>query len=220
MIYGVIKENVFEVMFAFPIPQNLKELNPLKALELFATEFGLKFQIGHKKGKFMYHDAFWSDSDQIKIIDSESSDKSFTSFFVKIEPHGSKSRIEVHTAFALNINKYESWLAKQMSTMIIQPGTVTFWIDPEKNPKAFSEGINYHWVTFGLGTEQCTIASEGTNLVATMNAGTDRELIIFSVIPPVDQNVKHMVAVTFDSTTLCLYFDAELLHSLNITDFI
>lgn len=34
--------------------------------------------------------------------------------------------------------------------MIRKPGTVNFWVDPKKNPGAFTDGVNIRWIDFKL----------------------------------------------------------------------
>ncbi len=79
--------------------------------------------------------------------------------------------------------------------MITQPGTVNFWIDSKKNPGAFTPGVNYTWIRFQLGPETCVVSSEGTNLIGVLNPGTEREISIFTVVPTIDPNRKHMVTL-------------------------
>jgi hypothetical protein len=103
--------------------------------------------------------------------------------------------------------------------MIRQPGTIDFWITPEKNSWAFTSGVNYTWASCQIGTDGCTVISEGENLIGVMNSGTDREWRIFSVVPPVERSKKHMVTVTWDTERLKLYFDASILHEISFSDF-
>jgi hypothetical protein len=103
--------------------------------------------------------------------------------------------------------------------MIRQPGTIDFWITPEKNSGAFTSGVNYTWASCQIGTDGCTVISEGENLIGVMNSGTDREWRIFSVVPPVERSKKHMVTVTWDTERLKLYFDASILHEISFSDF-
>jgi hypothetical protein len=104
--------------------------------------------------------------------------------------------------------------------MITQPGTVNFWIDLKKNPKAFTPGANIKWISFKLGPETCEVISESENLIGVLNQGTEREFRIFSVIPPIDPTGEHMVTLTWGKEELNLYFDGKVLHTIILSEFL
>ncbi len=95
-------------------------------------------------------------------------------------------------------------------------GTITFWFDPAKNPGAFCKGGNFHWGTFVVHADVCTIRSEETQLMAILNEGKESQTVIFSAAMDVDPRKKHMVAVTWSKEKLALYFDGEPLETLEL----
>jgi len=103
--------------------------------------------------------------------------------------------------------------------MIEKEGTVSFWIKPEKNPNAFTEGNNFRWIEFNLHGEHVAIVSEGKTLQAIMNHGTDKELMIFSHLINLDLSKKHMIALTWSPDYLTLYLDGKQEHQISVKDF-
>lgn len=99
-----------------------------------------------------------------------------------------------------------------------QPGTVAFWVDPAMNPGAFTDGADYTWGVFTLKNEECTVLSEGRFLSAYMNRGTQREAMVFGETVEADPSAKHMIAITWNSEELNLYFDGESLQKVKIAD--
>ena len=99
-----------------------------------------------------------------------------------------------------------------------QPGTVVFWVDPAMNPGAFTDGVNYTWGVFTLKSEECTVLSEGRVLSAYMNRGTQREVMVFGEAVMADADAQHMIALTWDSDELNLYFDDEPLQKVKIAN--
>lgn len=97
-----------------------------------------------------------------------------------------------------------------------QPGTVSFWFDPKKNPNTFTEGVKYCWGIFEINSEECTIISDGKMLSAILNKGTVNEETIFHTVFDPNPNSNHMIAVTWDDKELNLYFDGELLQNVNM----
>lgn len=120
---------------------------------------------------------------------------------------------------------FENWQVKELTMNAVslhvqtQPGTVTFWVDPAKNPGAFSEGTNYKWGVFKVNEEECTVVSEGNTLLATLNQGTESEIMIFSTEVDADPNSHHMIAVTWSDEEMNLYFDAVCLTTVRMSDF-
>jgi len=90
------------------------------------------------------------------------------------------------------------------------PGTVTFWVDLDKNPGAFTEGINYKWGVFEVNAQDCTIYSEGRTLLATLDYGTPNAFTVFTAEIDADPNRRHMIAVTWTNEAMNLYFDGQL----------
>jgi hypothetical protein len=131
-------------------------------------------------------------------------------------------RIEPVEIQGQKFHSYEFFVSSRSLTTatIIQPGTVNFWIDPKKNPGAFTPGVNYTWIRFQLGSETCAVSSEGTKLIGVLNPGSELQVRIFSVVPTVDPNRKHMVTLGWDSERLELSFDAELIYEIAISDFL
>ncbi len=102
--------------------------------------------------------------------------------------------------------------------MIKKEGSVNFWVDPEKNKKAFTEGTNYNWIDFKLNEENVSIFSEGKTLQAIMNYKTDRELMVFTYLVDFDLSKKHMITLTWSSDNLILYFDGKEEYKVSIKD--
>lgn len=100
--------------------------------------------------------------------------------------------------------------------MIEEPGTINFWVDPKRNPGAFTEGVNYNWIEFQLGTDMCKIVSKGASLIALLNPNTENEMEIFNVIPEFDNKDSHMITLTWTTDEMTLYFDAKVLHVLKV----
>lgn len=100
-----------------------------------------------------------------------------------------------------------------------QPGTVTFWVDPAKNPGAFTEGVSYTWGVFIVNGEECAVVSEGKTLCATLNRSTERETLIFSTEIDADPQSRHMIAVTWSDEEMNLYFDGQRKSTVKMTDF-
>lgn len=103
--------------------------------------------------------------------------------------------------------------------MIKDEGTVNFWVDPKKNPNAFTEGTKYRWINFELKGERVDIVSEGKMLKATMNQDTDKELMIFSHLVDLDLSKKHMISLTWSPDYLTLYFDGNQEYQLPVEDY-
>lgn len=103
--------------------------------------------------------------------------------------------------------------------MIKNKGTVCFWVEPDKNPNAFTEGTNYRWTNFELHGERVEIVSEGETLKAIMNQDTDKELMIFSCLISLDLSKKHMISLTWSPDYLTLYFDGEQEYQISVKDF-
>lgn len=102
--------------------------------------------------------------------------------------------------------------------MIRKPGTVNFWVDPQKNPGAFTDGVNYRWVEFQLHGEHCIVISEGKIIRATMNPDTPREVEIFSRPMDLDQKNRHMLTVTWSEDVLTLYVDGQEEYQVQMDD--
>jgi len=101
---------------------------------------------------------------------------------------------------------------------IKKPGTVTFWIDPKKNPFAFKEGNNVKWLEFKLDGQHCIIISEGKTLTVIMNPNTNREFMIFQTSIDFDPGTKHLVVVTWSTETVWLYYDKVSIQEVNVSD--
>jgi len=93
--------------------------------------------------------------------------------------------------------------------MIRKPGTVNFWVDPQKNPGAFTDGVNIRWIDFKLHGENCIVTSEGKIICAIMNPDTPREIKIFSQPMDLDLKNRHMITVTWSEEALTLYVDGQ-----------
>jgi hypothetical protein len=52
-----------------------------------------------------------------------------------------------------------------------------------------------------------------------MNEGTDKELMIFSLIVNIDLSKRHMVTFTWSQDYLTLYYDGDKEHEIPISDF-
>lgn len=101
--------------------------------------------------------------------------------------------------------------------IIKKEGTVSFWIDKNENPLAFTEGANIIWGIFEINGEKAIITSESNTLSVTMNHQTENELVIFQT--EIDSTGKsHMVTVTWSPESLCLYFDADIVQKLLTSD--
>ena len=129
--------------------------------------------------------------------------------------------IELTDAYTFEA-RFENWQVTELTLngvslhMQIQPGTVTFWVDPTKNPGAFTQGKGYIWGVFEVNGED---VSEGNTLSATLNKDTDREIMIFSTQIISDPSSAHMIAVTWSDEEMNLYFDAESLTIVKMSDF-
>ena len=97
----------------------------------------------------------------------------------------------------------------------VKEGTVAFWFDPKKNPGAFKEGIKYCWGIFEINGEECTIISDGIMLSAILNINSNDQRMIFNIVLNPDPNKNHMIAVTWNSEELNLYFDGENIQCTN-----
>ena len=121
---------------------------------------------------------------------------------------------------------FEGWEIKalKMNGMSLpvktQSGSINFWVDPAKNPKIFQKGINYKFGPFDLRGEKCLVVLEGKIISVVMNQGTKREIVIFTSELDPDITERHMITVTWNSKQLNLYFDADCVGTINLTDFI
>ena len=118
---------------------------------------------------------------------------------------------------------FENWQIKELTlnevnlNMQTQPGTVTFWFDPVKIlPRLLREEI-----TFGESSvrRKRPVQSVGRVLSATLNKDTDRETMVFSTEINLDPNSPHMIAVTWSDEEMKLYFDAECLATIKMSDY-
>ena len=97
-------------------------------------------------------------------------------------------------------------------------GTVNFWVDMNRNPGAFTDGVNYRWSDFVVDGEHCVVASEGRTLTATMNPGTDRSVKVFSAPLELDPDEAHMVTVTWSAEHISLYVDGDVEYALHLDE--
>ena len=132
--------------------------------------------------------------------------------------------IKLSSTYTFEVH-FDNWKVQELILnemrlhMITQPGTVSFWVDPAKNPGAFTAGKNYVWGIFEVNGEKCTIGSEGDTLLAELNKGTDREIMVFSTKVTTNPTVAHMIAVTWSNEEMNLYFDADCLSTVKMSDF-
>ena len=123
LVVGFLKNNILDISYAFIVPENLKDLEPLKLLEEFVNQFGLDITIDSFKGKFIHHKTFWINSKEpTDLIKGISSNYFIPMLLIKFEDYDKKNKIYVHTAFCINMEKYISWFSSlNKSSWIFTP---------------------------------------------------------------------------------------------------
>jgi hypothetical protein len=102
--------------------------------------------------------------------------------------------------------------------IIKKEGSITFLFSMDKNPKAFTDGVNVFWGEFMLNGEVSVITSESKNLSVTMNPKTDRELLVFSAELENIRLDKNHVGITWSPEKVCLYFNGIQVQSIKTSD--
>ncbi|KKL72844.1 hypothetical protein LCGC14_2080870 [marine sediment metagenome] len=106
-----------------------------------------------------------------------------------------------------------------MSKKRTKGGTINFWCRPEKNPGAFTDGVNYNWGVYNINGRMVNVQSEGRALLATYNTGLGEDTLIFTQDLDIDTSKAHMITVTFSAKELNIYFDGQLQQALDIEPF-
>jgi hypothetical protein len=115
-VLGELKDHTCETYIALAIlptlAENIDLMNPEEILKSFLEQFGLRVQGPHKSTKLLYHDVFWGRVEEPSRFWTlrKPSKTGFLSAFLKIEPHESSFRVESHLVFAVDMDKYRSWL--------------------------------------------------------------------------------------------------------------
>ncbi|MBU0732128.1 hypothetical protein KKC88_04580 [Patescibacteria group bacterium] len=111
------KEDETSVYAAFYLPpefdSQLSKMDAIDVMVAVAEAFGLEATSGSAKSKFIHHQTYWTDNDNsIPFIEGfqPGDKKMICQTWFKKEPHGSKVRIEIHTAFCINMDIYYEWL--------------------------------------------------------------------------------------------------------------
>ena len=103
--------------------------------------------------------------------------------------------------------------------MIIKnEGSINFWFDIKKNPKAFTEGMNINWGEVLINGENAVILSESKTLTVIMNPNTTNEITVFQTSLELPNQEKHMITITWSPNNICLYLNGEQVQNFNLSD--
>lgn len=105
--------------------------------------------------------------------------------------------------------------------MIIEKeGTISFWFDKKKNPLVFTKVGNVNLLEFThLNDLPVVIRTESTILSIVMHPNTEKEIVLIQCeVTPSPELSKHMVTFTWSKNELCLYFDAQLIKTVNTAE--
>jgi len=93
--------------------ERLDALSPFEMLEAFLQVFGLPVRSALKTDRLIYDETFWAETaDPAEVWTvQEKPEHYFLGSWTKIETFGVSSRIESHFVFALDLDRYQFWLA-------------------------------------------------------------------------------------------------------------
>jgi hypothetical protein len=95
------------------LDDRIDALSPLEMLRAFLQEFGLPVQSEFRVSKLIYNETFWmatrEPADVWTVPDKP--ERYFLGSWTIMERFGVSTRIESHFVFAIDLDKYEEWLA-------------------------------------------------------------------------------------------------------------
>ena len=88
-------------------------LSPLEMLRAFLIEFGLPVRSEFRVSRLIYNETFWGATREPADVWTvpDKPERYFLGSWTTMERFGVSSRIESHFVFAVDLDKYEGWLA-------------------------------------------------------------------------------------------------------------
>jgi hypothetical protein len=95
------------------LDERIDTLPPLEMLKAFLQQVGLPVRSEFRVSRLIYNETFWAATREPAEVWTvpDKPERYFLGSWTKMEPVGVSSRIESHFVFAVDLDKYEAWLA-------------------------------------------------------------------------------------------------------------